>query len=159
MPRSAYRFISKLTNSQIQQLQQLRDFGKTRRLRQRAHAILLSYEGMEIHEIAKIFQANRNTVSSWLDRWEAGGIDELADKPRSGASPTLTESEQKKAIRWLQQTPQSSAKVLEKIRQKLGKQISDSTLKRIAKKHDLRWKRARKSLRGKRDEKNFASQA
>ena len=159
MPRPAHRFIESLSAKQVQELQQIRDGGRTKRIRHRAHAILLSHSGKQISEIAEIFQVNRNTVSSWLDRWDADGIDGLADKPHPGAPPRLTESEQQLALELIDKSPQRLDLVLKQIQQRTGKKISMSTLKRVARRSNLRWKRMRKSLRSKRDQKNFASPA
>ncbi len=71
MPRSAYRFIKPLSKAQEQRVKHIRDTGRTKRIRHRAHAILLSQDGREIREIAEIFQVDRNTVSNWLDRWDS----------------------------------------------------------------------------------------
>jgi transposase len=156
MPRTAYRFIESLSEEQEQQLRQLRDTGKTKRVRHRAHAILLSHGGKAIREIAEIFQVDRNTVSAWLDRWDELGIEGLADKPHTGAPPTLTENEQKLALELLRESPQRIDVVLIQIEEQTGKRISSSTLKRLARRSNFRWKRMRKSLRSKRDEKKFA---
>jgi transposase len=156
MPRTAYRFIESLSEEQEQQLRQFRDTGKTKRVRHRAHAILLSHGGKTISEIAEIFQVDRNTVSAWLDRWDELGIEGLADKPHTGAPPKLTEKEQKLALELLGESPQRIDLVLIQIQEQTGKNISASTLKRLARRSNLRWKRMRKSLRSKRDEKKFA---
>lgn len=132
MPRTAYRFIESLSEEQEQQLQRIRDTGKTKRVRHRAHAVLLSHSGKTIREIAEIFQVDRNTVSAWLDRWDKLGIDGLADQPHTGAPPKLTEAEQKLALEWLMETPQRIDLVLAKIEEETGKRISASTLKRLA---------------------------
>lgn len=156
MPRSAYRFIESLSEKQEEQLQQIRDAGRTRRIRQRAHAILLSHGGKSIYEIAEIFQVDRNTVSAWLNRWETEGIEGLTDKPHPGAPPKLDESEQRLALELLGESPQRLDLVLIQIQQRTRKNISASTLKRLARRSNFRWKRMRKSLRSKRDEKKFA---
>ena len=156
MPRPAYRFIESLTEEQVEQLQRIRDTGRTRRIRHRAHAILLSHGGKQIGEVAEIFQVSRNTASAWLDRWDTQGLEGLADKPRPGAPPKLDENEQKLALDLLTQSPQRLEWVLSQIQSRTGKEISASTLKRLARQSNLRWKRMRKSLRSKRDEKKFA---
>lgn len=156
MPRPAYRFIESLTKEQEQRLKNIRDTGRTKRIRHRAHAILLSHDGKAIREIAEIFQVDRNTVSNWLDRWDTKGIDGLADKPHTGAPSKLIESEQKLALDLLGESPQRLDLVLKQILDRTGKSISASTLKRLARRSNLRWKRMRKSLRSKRDEKKFA---
>lgn len=56
MPRPAHRFIEPLSAKQLQEPQQIRDGGRTKRIRHRAHAILSSHAGKQISEIAEIFQ-------------------------------------------------------------------------------------------------------
>jgi transposase len=158
MARPDSVFIQKLSKTQVQRLEQLRDDGGNSRIRHRAHAILLSYLGTPVKELVKIFQSNRNTLYSWFDRWHAEGFDGLADKPRCGAPTKLSVEEQDRAIELLQASPQSTNTTLAKIKVETGVTISGDTLKRLAKKKGLVWKRMRKSLRTKRDQKNFATQ-
>ena len=148
MARPESRFIRKLTKTQTQRLEQLRDDGDNSRIRHRAHAVLLSFHGTSVNDLVKIFQSNRNTIGGWLDRWEAEGFDGLVDKPRPGAPTKLDEQEQKRAIELLQQTPQNASVALAKLQKETGIEISVDTLKRLAKKNGLVWKRMRKSLRG-----------
>ena len=63
------------------------------RVRQRAHAILLSAKGYYINTIADIFEVNRDTVSCWLDGWEQQRFEGLHDAPRSGRPPYRKTSE------------------------------------------------------------------
>ncbi len=155
MARPESRFIQKLTKIQVQRLAALRDHGENKPIRQRAHAVLLSFQRTSVNELVKIFQTSRNTICSWLDRWEAEGFAGLADKQRPGAPPKLDEQEQVLALKLLKQTPQSLTTVLLELEKITGKKISKDTLKRLAKKSRLVWKRMRKSLRSKRDQKNF----
>lgn len=157
MARPESRFIQKLTKVQVQRLEELRDDGENKRIRHRAHAILLSFQRTSVNELVKIFQTNRNTICGWLDRWEAEGFAGLADKHRSGAPPKLDEQEQVLALELLKQTPQSLTTALLELQKETGKEISRDTLKRLAKKSGLVWKRMRKSLRSKRDQKKFAT--
>ena len=120
--------------------------GPTPRIRQRAHAILPSHERHSIGPIARVFGTNRVTIGQWLDRWDAEKFDGLADKPRSGVPPKLTETEQERLLELLKQTPHNPAAVLSQMKQETGKEISRSTLKRIARQAGLIWKRMRKSL-------------
>jgi transposase len=159
MPRPASRFIEKLTKRQIQKLENLKDHGDTSRIRHRAHAILLSHQGLSIVELVKIFGSTRLTISQWLDRWDASGFEDLADKPRPGSPTKLTESEHSQALDLLKQTPHNPSAVLSQIKEETGKQISRSTLKRMAKKAGFVWKRMRKSLGTKQDQKKVSTQA
>ena len=112
MSRPASRFVMKLTKRQIDELEHLRNNGPTPRIRQRAHAILLSHERHSIGQIARIFGTNRVTIGQWLDRWDAEKFDGLADKPRPGAPSKLTETEQERLLELLKQTPHNPAAVL-----------------------------------------------
>ena len=55
MARPESRFISKLTKAQVQSLEQLRDTGASARIRHRAHAILLSFQGTSVNALVRIF--------------------------------------------------------------------------------------------------------
>lgn len=125
------------------------------RVRMRAHGILLSSKGLSIDEICKIYNVHRNSVSSWIDAWNKSGIKGLKDLPRSGRPPELTESEKEIALKLIKEHPRSLKIVLTKLTEQTGKLISISTLKRIAKAAKLTWKRTRKSLGSKKDEKAF----
>ena len=141
MARPECRFIQQLTKTQVQRLEQLRDGGDNSRIRHRAHAVLLSFHGSSLNDLVNIFQSNRNTISGWLDRWEAEGIDGLVDKPRCGAPTKLNEKEQERAIEFLRESPKSTHAALVKLQEETGVTISGDTLKRLAKKNGLVWKR------------------
>ena len=139
MPRPATRFVKSLSEEDKDILQYLRDEGETSRIRRRALTVLLSNEGYSVNEIAEIFDSNRATVCLWLERWEESGPSGLGDKPRSGAPPTLDEEEQ--ALEFLKEHPHSPKQVLRRIEKELGKTISRDTLRRLARRAGLRWKR------------------
>lgn len=134
MARPESRFIEDLTKAQVQRLEQLRDTGGNKRIRQRAHAVLLSFDGTTVSELVRVFGMSRNSICFWLDRWDSEGFQGLADKPRPGAPPKLDEHEQVLALQLLEKTPQSMNTALLKLQKETGKQISSDTLKRLAKK-------------------------
>ena len=59
---------------------------------QRARMVLLAAEGLPNAEIARRVGMTRQTVISWRARYQAGGIDALADLPRSGRPPVIDEA-------------------------------------------------------------------
>lgn len=65
-------------------LTQLHQTGKTHRQRQRAHAVLLSAKGVTLDQLALMCDADRDTISGWLDAWQERGMDGLTDAPKSG---------------------------------------------------------------------------
>jgi len=109
-----------------------------------------------IKEIVKIYQVDRDTVSSWIKQWEQTGVESLYDKPRSGRPSTLTQEEKELAQHYIQEEPRCLKQVAERLSQKTAKRLSISSLKRLAKKARLRWKRVRKSLKSLRDPEEFA---
>ena len=151
----ATKFVSALSPDQIQHLEDLAQRDSVRRVRMRAHSILLSSRGSSIDEIANIYQVHRDTVSSWIDNFEHLGVDGLRDKPRSGGPPKLNEQEKEVAKELLKTHSNTPSMVLALLSEKTGKTISRSSLRRIAKEAGLRWKRVRKSLKTKRDDEAF----
>lgn len=149
------KFVSPLDDSQMESLENLFKNDSSFRVRMRAHSILLSSKGISIDDIAFIYSVNRYSVSSWIDAWEQSGLEGLYDQPRPGATPKLTESEVEVVKKLVEEHPTSPKTVLAKLAEKTGKNISHSTLKRIIKAAGLRWKRAKKSVKKKRDEKKF----
>lgn len=104
------------------------------RVRNRAHAILLSSESYPIDEIAAICRVHRTAVSRWLDRFNEFGVEALADLPKEGRPPILTEPEQVRAIEIALTDPKFPHRRIGEIKRVTGKQISRYTLKRLLKK-------------------------
>jgi hypothetical protein len=92
--------------------------------------------------------------------WLLGFIDLrellLHDQPRSGRPSTLNATEKELAKHYITEEPRSLKKVVERLAQKTAKRLSISSLKRLAKRARLRWKRVRKSLKSLRDPLAFA---
>ena len=149
------KFVSALDPLQMNRLKQLMDADPCRRVRNRAHWILLSSQGTPIDEIAQIYQVHRNTVSCWIDQWQASGTEGLSDRPRSGNPGKLNAQEQEVAKELIEAHPHGPKRILALLAEKTGKSISSSSLRRLARRNGLRWKRVSKSLQSKRDEKAF----
>jgi transposase len=79
----------------------------------------------------------------------------LFDLYRNGRPPKLTEEAKEIALNLIKDHPQSIKKVKEELYKKTGTNVSDWTLKRLAKANGLSWKRVRKSLKAKRNEGDF----
>ncbi len=139
--RKPTRFVKELTAEDREILRHLRDEGQTRRIRQRAHAVLLSEKGHSVNQLAATFEVARDTVRDWLDNWERNGVEGLDDKPRTGKPPTLTPEEQEKAVELLNDNPRSIEFVLQEIERLMNKKISANTLRRIARRAHLHRKR------------------
>lgn len=149
------RYVQPLTPAQRERLAKTMKEDASCRARTRAHSLLLSDQGATIQDIAETYQVHRVTVSAWITHWEQQGAQGLYDQPRSGRPSKLTPAEQALAKQYLKDEPRSLKGVLERLAQKTAKRISLSSLKRLAKRARLRWKRVRKSLKSLRDPEAF----
>jgi len=150
------RYIQPLTEEQRVLLHKTMRDDPSFRARSRAHSLLLSAQGKTIKDIAQTYRVHRVTVSAWLHKWEQHGAASLHDQPRSGRPCKLTAAEQALAQHYLKDEPRTLKAAVDRIAHKSEKHISISTLKRLAKKARLRWKRVRKSLKKLRDPDAFA---
>ncbi len=78
------KFVRNLTPQEKASLYELMRKSTSFKVRQRAHAILLSAKKHRIDQLSDIFDVDRDTVSEWLNRWEVKGLSGLIDAQRSG---------------------------------------------------------------------------
>ena len=130
------RFIENLTEEEISSLEQGYRNGNSHTYRCRCRCILLSHQGWECCELASHFDTNLVTIYSWLNRWEKGGITAMSDKPGRGRKPILDASQDKHVeivIGAVDESPSNLNKVLTKVQEGLGAEMSKKTLKRFLK--------------------------
>jgi hypothetical protein len=65
---------------------------------QRARIIALSWDGAQVDQIAAQLGCHQRTVYRWLHLFNAGGIDDLRDLPRSGRPRRLGELDRGRII-------------------------------------------------------------
>ena len=82
------------------------------RVRQRAHCILLSFEGKTTTELLHIFDVERLTIYHWFDAWGSRHFAGLYDHAGRGRPPKLTEAEQEKAHQYISPFAQSISTIL-----------------------------------------------
>ncbi len=90
------RSIKAITDNQKAKLLKIIDKSQNSRARKRAHAIIMSSEGDSIQKIANFYECDRDSVSSWLTRWENKKFDGLHDPPRSGRPAIIDKGLKKK---------------------------------------------------------------
>lgn len=56
----------------------------------RARMVLLAADGMPLDRIAREVGADRTIVRTWIDRYRAGGLAALQDRPRPGRPRTFS---------------------------------------------------------------------
>lgn len=129
------KFITTLSNDEIDSLESICKTSPIFRIRQRAHAILLSYKKFPMKSLAEIFDVDRDTVSAWLKSWELEGLEGLSDKPRSGRPSILTEEDRQKLEELIIAQPNQTKMVHAKLSEEINKSFSCDTLKRALKKN------------------------
>lgn len=65
-----------------------------KRFSQRFYAMLYYFEGYKYYEIAKLLKIDIHTVSKYINKYKAGGINELIERNYSTGSPRLLTPEQ-----------------------------------------------------------------
>lgn len=148
------KYLSKLTEHELNTLESARKYHPVSRVRNRAHVIILSYNGRQIKDIVDICGISRYAVSRVINNWEEIGIIGLYDKPRSGRHPVLTSEDEEYIRDMVEEEPRSIKKIVIVLEDQRGKKVSKETVKRVIKKNRL-WKRIRKTLKPKRDENKF----
>jgi transposase len=117
--------------------------GPVHRLRQRAHIILMSSKHFTLEEIALATDLDRDTISLTIDAWKSKGVMGLYDRPRSGRPPRFDQEEKKLILEEIAKEPRQLKKVLSEVEIQTGKTACVETIKRIAKRENLVWKRMR----------------
>lgn len=131
------KFIRTLSDKDYNKLVENYQTATNFRVRNRSHAILLSFQKYPIDEIAKICQVHRTTVGCWIANWNELGSEGLVDGKRSGRPPILTVEEEKKAFETAMKNPKFPHRQLGEIELETGKEISKYTLKRLIKKKTI----------------------
>ena len=60
-------------------------------------------------QIARIYQVDYRSVSSWIDQWQTKGLVGLYDQAGAGRRPTLSLDEQHKVQQYLHDSPKGSS--------------------------------------------------
>ncbi len=126
-------------------------------VRDRAKAMLLSNEKIEVKTIASYFHVRTRTIYSWLDRWIKWGYLGLKIKKGRGCKPKLkmidsvVEVVKKKALIYAR----SLGKMAKSLGEELGFEISTHILRKFLKKLGYTWKRLRKSLKSNQNEVDY----
>lgn len=147
MARPCTRFITDLSDEDLEFLLATWRTHKHHAVRCRAHAIVLSSQEVSVPELTRIFGIDDDTARSWLARWEERGREGLEDEERPGHPFKLDEAGRQLAIDLLHEHPNNPNEVINQIKDRTGESISRRTLRRWARQAGMRWKRFRKSLK------------
>src|SRR5215831_11449227 len=93
------------------------------RVRQRAHCLLLSSQGIETTTLRTLCSVDRLTIYHGFDAWETHHVAGLSDKKSPGRPPKLTDEEQHKAHHSLAQHPRDGKKVVSLLEPDTSKRV------------------------------------
>ena len=128
------RFIRDLSPETQRLLRRCYKESQHHRVRQRAHCILLSFDGKTAKELMHIFDVERLTIYHWFDGWEHRHFVGLYDHAKCGRPHKLTEAAQENVHQYMAQHPQNMKQVINLIEQETSKHVSTKTIKRLLKK-------------------------
>lgn len=130
-----------LTSEEITTIDQLYQTTKDVRLRTRSQMVLLAAEQrLTPREIAQIVRQSEQSVRNWLKRYQAEGVEGLADAPRSGAPRKITEGYRQQVVAAVRQRPRSLEqpfsmwtlqRLVEYMAQQTGIRVSPDTVRLI----------------------------
>jgi transposase len=86
------KYIAELDSQQRRSLEKGYKTGDSHLTRRKCQAILLSYSGKSVDELALLLRVTKQSIYLWYKAWEAEGIKGLELKPGRGRKPKLKEN-------------------------------------------------------------------
>lgn len=144
-------FIREINPLSYQLLERIYRQSRHNQVRQRAHCLILAYQGVKPGELMRIFKVSYKTLYNWFNRWELEGMVGLYNKPGRGKKRTFDAEQESKIKEWTKQEPRQLKQVIQKIKESWGIETSTKTIKRIIKNLSMSWHRLRRDVAGKPD--------
>ena len=122
---------------------------------QRSMAIRLLHLGHKPEEVAKIHVVSKPTIYGWFARWQSGGVEALANQPKSGRPPKADNAYSLALVEVIEKDPlevgynftiwtvERLSAHLEKI---TGIALSESRLRALIKRKGYRYRRPKHDL-------------
>jgi len=149
------RFIQGLSHETTQLLQRIYTHSEHHRVRQRAHGVLLSFQGYTPKELAHIFHVDRITIYHWFDAWETRRFPGLYNRKGQGRPPSFTPEQKDEMRQWAKLFPKNLNKIGACIRDSFGLDVSKQTIKRVLKSFEVSWRRMRKKVKHRPDPETY----
>jgi transposase len=144
-----------LNEQQLAEIERAIRHDKRPEVRQRCTVIRLLHLGHKPEQIATMQAISIPTVYNWLKRWQQGGIEGLANKPKSGR-PTKADDPYSQALeRLLEHEPKDlgydfAIWTVDRLRQHLEKEtgiaLSEPRLRALMKRKGYRYRRPKHDL-------------
>jgi transposase len=149
------RFVKQLAPDTISLLWRIYKHSKRYRVRQRAHCILLSSQGITVPQLARMFHVTQRTVYNWLNAWEMCRFPGIYDASGKGRQPKLTSRQKEQIQQWAKKFPKNLNKIIVFVKEEFDIIVSKSTIKRVLKEFTMSWRRIRRRPKKKPDAKEY----
>lgn len=126
--------VIELTKDQREELENGYRHGKTHSFRQRCQMVLLKSEKRTSLEVVAILGGCEMTVNNWVNRYESEGIKGLQTKPGRGRKAILQPADLEQVKEAVKRSRQKISVARVELKESLGKEFSQSSLKRYLKK-------------------------
>ena len=122
----------KLSEGDVDVLENLYNHSPNNTVRKRSQCLLLSHRRQKITDLASIFKVSRRTIERWFDGWEKVGVDSLSIAEGRGAK-TILKDYTKEVSQQLELHNRNLKNVLAYFDQQYGIVISKKTLQNFLK--------------------------
>lgn len=145
------RFVRTPDENEQEELQRMTQ-QEVGRIAERARMILLSWRGFTVPEITRIFDITDETAYNWFDRFDEGGPEGLFDRERSGRPREIDDGAEAELERILENSPVeegyafttwTTPLVRAHLKERLGIEVSDDTVRRALHRLEFAWRRPR----------------
>jgi transposase len=116
----------------------------------------LSYQGIRVAELARVFSKTKRTIYTWLNLWETHHFAGLYDSKGRGRKAKLDDDQKRQVKEWAKEYPKNLKKIVALVREEYGISVSRRTIKRILRSLGFSWRRIRKKPKGKPDPAEYA---
>ncbi len=149
-----------LSETELNQIAKAVRSDKRPEVRQRAMGLRLLHEGTPPKEVAKLMSVSQPTVYDWHHRWQRGGVEELANRPKSGRPPKADAAYVARVEEIVEQDPQTLGhqftvwtvtRLRRHMEQETGVALGQTQFKALLKANDFVYRRPKHELKNLQD--------
>lgn len=124
-------------------------------VRQRCTAIHLLHLGYKPEQVAEMQAVSKPTIYGWIDRWWEGGVEELANKPKSGRPRKADDEYSLKLLEVIEKEPAelgysftiwTIGRLRAHLEKATGISLSESRFRALLKRKGYRYRRPKYTL-------------
>lgn len=144
-----------LTDNELKIVAKAAKSDKRPEVRQRAMGLRLLHEGQTPKEVAQIMNVSQPSVYDWHHRWQANGLDGLANRPKSGRPRKTDHCYVERLETVIEQDPQelgyhftiwTADRLRHHLEKETGKRIGSTQFHTLLKEHGFVYRRPKHDL-------------